>query len=325
MCVAEPANVHPLPFLHADGNAFVNESGEKVVLRGVSFSDPDRLETVGQWSKAYFEVARDWGANVVRFPVHPRAWRERGEQAYLQLLDEGVQWAGELGMYVIIDWHSIGNLVTEKYQHEMYNTTKAETSRFWELVATRYADNPVAAFYELFNEPTQGGSGEYGPMTWRQHKELMEGLISSIRSHDDRKIVLVAGFDWAYELRSVMGDPIDFPNVAYVSHPYPQKREQPWGPKWEADWGHVADTYPVFVTEFGFMDADGPGAHVPVIGDETYGEAIVGYMQAKGISWTAWVFDPQWSPQLFLTWEFVPTKQGEFFRRKMRELNGVDR
>ena len=105
-----------LSFIRVEGNRFVDEEGASVVLRGVSFSDPDRLEQHGRWNRAYFEAAKSWGANVVRFPVHPRAWRARGEQAYLELLDQGIAWAAELGLYVIIDWHSIGNLRTELFQ-----------------------------------------------------------------------------------------------------------------------------------------------------------------------------------------------------------------
>ncbi len=311
---------HPLPFLRVEGNQFVNEDGETVVLRGVSFSDPDKLEREGHWNKEYFEAAKAWNANVVRFPVHPSAWRNRGQQDYLALLDQGIQWAGELEMYVIIDWHSIGNLRTELFQHPMYHTTKTETFRFWQTIATRYRNNPVAAFYELFNEPTRY-NGTLGRITWEQHKELMEEIIGIIYAHDRSVIPLVGGFNWAYDLTDVRYNPIAFPGVAYVAHPYPQKREQPWEEKWEADWGFVADTYPLIATEFGFMSADGRGAHIPVIGDETYGEAIISYFEQKGISWTAWVFDPVWSPQLIDNWDFEPTRQGQFFRDKMMELN----
>ncbi|WP_414629295.1 cellulase family glycosylhydrolase [Neotamlana nanhaiensis] len=58
------------------------------------------------------------GANIVRFPLHPTAWTKRGKENYLKLLDDGIKWATELHLYVIIDWHSIGNLQTE-----MYDTT----------------------------------------------------------------------------------------------------------------------------------------------------------------------------------------------------------
>ena len=33
------------------------------------------------------------------------------------LLDQAVDWANELGLYLILDWHSIGNLKEEKFQH----------------------------------------------------------------------------------------------------------------------------------------------------------------------------------------------------------------
>jgi hypothetical protein len=79
----------PLSLLRVEGNRFVDEAGETVVLRGVSFSDPDWLEPRGQWNRGYFEAARSWNANVVRIPVHPGRWRARGEEAFLSLLDQG--------------------------------------------------------------------------------------------------------------------------------------------------------------------------------------------------------------------------------------------
>ncbi len=142
-----------------------------------------------------------------------------------------------------------------------------------------------------------------------------------IRRIDERAIILVGGFDYAYDLTAVREDPVRYPGIAYVSHPYPQKRGQPWEPQWERDWGFVADRYPVVATEFGFMSADGRGAHVPVIGDETYGNALIAYFEKKGISWTAWVFDPQWSPQLVDDWSYTPTRQGRLFREKLQQLN----
>lgn len=310
-----------LPFLRVEGNHFVNEEGQPVMLRGMSFSDPDRLEKAGHWNKAYFQEAADWGANLVRFPVHPRAWRERGHDQYLKLLDQGIKWAGDLGLYVIIDWHSIGNLRTGLYQDPIYNTTKVETFRFWRIIAQRYKNNPVVAFYELFNEPTSY-RGQLGRLTWAQHKAIMEDLIDVIYATDRKVIPMVGGLNWAYDLSPVEYNPIDREGIAYVTHPYPQKREQPWEPKWQIDFGSIADTYPVVATELGFMSKDMRGAHNPVIADETYGNAIIDFFEKRGISWTAWVFDPVWAPQLIDNWDFEPTMQGKFFRKKMQELNG---
>ena len=317
---AQAQTNYNLPFLHVEGNQFVNEAGEEVRLRGMSSSDPDKLEKQGQWNREYFEVAKSWGSNLMRLPVHPSAWRERGQDEYLKLIDQALEWANELEMYVIIDWHTIGNPRTELVQNPMYNTTMTETLRFWQIISTRYKGNPVAAFYEVWNEPTRY-NGTLGRITWEQYTDLMEEIIYVIYAHDDAVIPLVGGFNWAYDLTEVKNHPIDAEGIAYVAHPYPQKREQPWEEKWEADWGYVADTYPMIATEFGYMSADGPGAHIPVLGDEVYGEAIVNYFEKKGVSWAVWVFDPQWSPQMFSDWDFTPTAQGEFFSKKMKALN----
>ncbi|MBD5781117.1 cellulase family glycosylhydrolase [Pelagicoccus sp. NFK12] len=313
-------DVAALPKISVEGNRFVDPDGETVILRGVATVDPAELERRGQWDRSYFEAAASWNANVVRVAVHPLWWRQMGKDWYLQALDDAVRWSGELGMYVIIDWHTIGNPLTEVFHRDIYETSRGETFRFWYTIAQRYAGNSTVACYELWNEPTNRG-GKMGRLPWSEYKEYIEELISMIRAIDETSIPLVAGFNWGYDLSMAKNDPIDFPGVAYVSHPYPQKRPAPWIEHWERDWGFMADRFPMVCTEFGFMSEDGPGAHVPVIGDEVYGEALIGYFEEKGISWTAWVFDYRWSPQLYSDEDYTPTRQGAFFKKKMEELN----
>ena len=132
-----------MDWISVEGNKFVNESGETFVFKGVNIRNPHGLEEDGHWTLAHFQEAKNWGANVVRLPIHPAAWRARGEEAYLQLIDQGIVWARELGLYLILDWHSIGNLKEEMYQNEMYVTTMEETKAFWATVSARYANEPV--------------------------------------------------------------------------------------------------------------------------------------------------------------------------------------
>jgi len=316
-------NVYPqgaasLSQISVSGNTFVNEEGEVVIFKGLDTSDPDKLAKEGHWNPEYFKAMKSWGANIVRFPVHPRAWRERGKEDYLKLLDQGVQWAQELGMYVIIDWHSIGNLRSHLYQYPMYETTQKETFEFWQTMAEHFKDNTTVAFFELFNEPTTA-SGKYGVCTWSQWKELVEEMITIVRAHGAKAIPLVAGFNWAYDLTPVATDPIDAEGIAYVSHPYPMKRKKPWVEEWTADWGFVAEKYPLILTEIGFSGAYEKGAHVPVIGDESYGDAITQYCAERGISYTVWVFDAQWSPMLISDWDFTPTRQGRYFKKALQQ------
>ena len=92
-----------LPAVSVKGNRFVTEEGKQIVFRGLDASDPDKLAKQGHWNKEYFEQVKNWGANIVRFPVHPAAWRSRGSNDYLKLLDSGVDMAAQQGLYVIID------------------------------------------------------------------------------------------------------------------------------------------------------------------------------------------------------------------------------
>ena len=303
--------------IQVNKNQFVDASGKPVIFRGVNIRDPHNLAEDGNWKKSHFTEAKKWGSNVIRLPVHPRAWRDRGEAEYLKLLDQAVVWAKDLGLYLILDWHSIGNLKEEMFQHTMYVTTLEETTQFWHAVSKRYADEPVVAMYELYNEPTISGD-RFGTMSWAEWKEINEGLIEVIRSNHPAAVILVAGFNWAYDLIEAGKDPINSENIAYVSHPYPQKREAPWEPKWENDFGFLAEQYPIILTEVGFALPDEAGAHIPVKGDETYGKALVDYTEKKGISWVVWCFDPDWSPFMFTDWDYTPTRQGIFFRKVMQ-------
>jgi hypothetical protein len=305
-------------------NRFVTADGKTIVFRGLDASDPDKLERNGRWNRDYFKTAKSWGANLVRLPVHPAAWRIRGKKDYIKLLDEGVDWAEAEGMYVIIDWHSIGNLPSEKffpvsselYPTTAYTTTREETFDFWRAMAKRYRTNTTVAFFELFNEPALGG--EMGSCTWTEWKTMVEELIATIRESKGTAIPLVAGFDFGYDLKPVATNPINAEGIGYVSHPYPMKAKQPWDENWMKDWGFVAEKYPLFLTEFGFVGPDDKSGYNPIIGDESYGDALVSFCNKRGISWSVWCFDPHWGPTLIKDWNFTPTRQGLYFKKVMQ-------
>lgn len=216
--------------IRVKGKDFVDDNGKTIIFKGLCFSDPVKLISENKWGEEYFLQASSWNANIVRFPIHPQNINKYGWEKTFEAIDQGIEWAKQLGMYVIIDWHSIGNLKDEKYTSPMYNTTKEETFRFWRIVAQRYKNEPTVALYELFNEPTIGQKG-LGKCTWDEWREINEQLIDTIRTYDTKKVCLCAGFNWAYDLTDVKAKPIRRENVAYVSHPYPLKREQPWEEK----------------------------------------------------------------------------------------------
>lgn len=304
-----------LPFIKVDGNKFVNEKNEVILFRGVSIADPDKIEHQGQWNKSLFERLKNLGTMVVRIPVHPIAWRERTPENYLKLLDQAVEWCTEVGIYVDIDWHSIGNLQKDLYQDPMYVTSKAETFNFWKMIATHFSGNNTVAFLELFNEPTDY-RGKLGSASWDEWKKINEDLIKLIRANDNHGIPLVAGFDWAYDLTPLNTAPIDAQGIGYVTHPYPHKRNPPYEPKWEEDFGFAANSYPVVATEIGFTLG---GENGTLKDNGNYGNAIVNYLEGKGISWIWWVYDPQWTPCMIESWEtFKLTDCGKFYEDVMK-------
>ena len=71
----------------------------------------------------------------------------------------------------------------------------------------------------------------------------------------------------------------------------------------------------------GFCGADDKGAHIPVISDESYGDAITKYADEKGISYTIWVFDPDWAPMLFTDWNYTPSRQGKYFKQALQRYH----
>jgi endoglucanase len=299
-----------LPLIRVQGNKFVTPDGKTILFRGMSISDPDKIERQGHWNKSHFEQVKKTGAMIVRIPVHPVAWRERTPEKYLQLLDQAAEWCTDLEMYIIIDWHSIGNLGMELFQNPMYNTSKPETYEFWRTIAQHFRGNNTVAFYEIFNEPTIY-RGELGSMSWAEWKKINENIISLIRAFDIETIPLVAGFDWAYDLSPLRDDPVNAEGIGYVTHPYSNKRSQPWEPKWEEDFGFAADRYPVVATEFGLFTNPGEPGH------EDYGNRIIKYLEGRGISWMCWVFDPEWGPQLLKSWNYDLTEKGVFFSKAM--------
>ena len=301
-----------LPLISVKGNKFVNSRGDTMLFRGVSISDPDNIDQHGHWNKNHFVEVQKLGAMIVRIPVHPATFRSRTPWKYMAMLDQAVDWCTDLGMYIIIDWHSIGNLKMELFQDPVYNTSLKETYEFWRMIARHFKGNNTVAFYELYNEPTIF-NGQMGRMTWSEWKKINEDIIHLIRAYDKEKIPLVAGFDWAYDLTPLRIEPIEAEGIGYVTHPYPEKRTPPWPPKWEEDFGFAAEQYPIIATEIGFS-----AGRRDWVDSAQYGKQIIHYLEGRGISWVAWVFDPLWRPQLLKSWDnYDLTESGEFFKKAM--------
>jgi hypothetical protein len=297
------------PRLQAQGSVWVNSvTGRPVLLRGLMPQDPSRLDNRNRFNRKIFEQMQAAGANVVRIPVHPEEW-QRDPDYLWRYLEPSVAWAGELGMYAVIDLHFIGNPVTGAGD-QMPNLDSPPMDfalAFWSKVATHFKPAPNVVF-EIYNEPAN-----IQPAAWLTAAQQM---VAAIRATGANQPILVGGVEYSRDLSWVLADPIEDPNLGYVAHIYPAHSK--WS--WDHWFGEVAAQHPVLVTEWGFMDenrADGPSY---LAGDaETYGEPLLAYLAERRIGWIACWYDDEWLPQMFADEFDQPTKYGAWLLGKLAQ------
>lgn len=287
--------------LAASGNQLVDERGEVVRLRGIMAPDPAVLDERGSFNREYYARIAATGVNVIRVPVHPPYWVEHEDYLW-RYLDPIVGWAGELGMYMIIDWHYIGNLATGAGSEmpDLAVPPMELSLNFWNTVAAHYQDTPHVIF-EVFNEPQSITSD-----VWR---DSAQQLVETIRALGAEQLVIVGGIDYSRDLSWVMAGPINDQNVAYTSHIYPSHPAA----SWDMWFGEVSTQYPVLMTEWGFMD-ENYDPDVPYLSgsEAAYGAPLMSYLDSHGIGWVACWWDDDWAPQMFAEGMQTYTNYGEF-------------
>jgi endoglucanase len=275
------------PWLSVSGRFIKDPAGNNVVLRGVSLVDVGVADTRPRNAAALTNMvtneADGWYARVVRFPVYPNAIDETpgwlaGPDAYFNNhLNPAIQNCIARQIYCIIDWHYIAD----------YNNSTVDTATraFWNYVAPRYANVPNVIF-ELYNEPMN-------PDNWSTWKQWAQPWVNIIRSHAPNNLILIGGPRWSQNLSSAASDPFTGNNLVYVAHIYPQHGGQS---TWDSWFGNAANSVPFFVTEWGWQQ----GGNTPTSGTLSgYGIPFSSYLESKGLSWTAWVFDQWWQPVMF--------------------------
>lgn len=287
--------------LHASGHQILDENGNTVLLKGLMPPDPAKLEEDGNFKRTFFEGMQQTGANVLRIPVHAENWVN--DEYYLwRYLDPVVAWAGEMGMYVIIDWHSIGNVVTGagSQMPDVKQNSMDLALSFWSTTARYFRDTPHVIF-EIFNEPES--------ITAQEWKSGAEKLIRTIRTEGAEQLVIVGGIDFGKDLSWVLENPVSEANLAYASHIYPSHSAA----QWDHWFGEVAQEYPVVSTEWGFIDEGLTDASTYLVGTQAkYGEPFLKYLDNKGIGWVACWYDDDWLPPMFKKGQFQPTQYGQF-------------
>ena len=231
--------------LHVENGKLTDENGNTVQLYGMSthgiawfpqYINYDSLRTLRD----------DWNTNCIRLAMYTAEYGGYcavGDKEQLkQLVKDGVSYATELGMYVIVDWHILSDCDP--------NQNKDEAIAFFREMAEVFADNDNV-LYEICNEPNGGTS-------WDSIKSYAEEVIPVIRAQKPDAVILVGTPTWSQEIDKAAASPLDDSNVMYTLHFYAGTHKDDLRNRLETC---VQNGLPVFVSEFGMCDASGNGAN----------------------------------------------------------------
>ncbi|MCD7761956.1 MAG: cellulase family glycosylhydrolase [Lachnospiraceae bacterium] len=230
--------------LQVIGTQLSDQDGNPVQLKGISSHGlswyPEYIN-----EECFSEFKNDWNMNLIRLAMYTAesgGYCTDGDQEALKaLVKSGVNYATDLDMYVIIDWHilSDGNP----------NTYIEEAKAFFEEMSSEFADN-INILYEICNEPN-------GSTTWADIKAYAAEIIPIIRANDPDAVILVGTPNWSQYVDQAAADPITgYDNIMYTLHYYAATHTDSLRNTLVS--AHNAGL-PIFVSEYGICDASGNG------------------------------------------------------------------
>lgn len=229
--------------LKVNNTNIVDEKDNIVQLRGISTHGlawfPDYI------NEDCFSNLKEMGANVIRLALYTSEYNgycTGGDKDYLNnLVINGVNYATNNDMYVIIDWHvlSEGNP----------NTYINEAKEFFTNMANIFSNNNNV-IYEICNEPSGG-------TTWDDVKKYANEVIPCIKQYDEDALIIVGTPNWSQDVDIASLSPIEgYSNIMYSLHFYAGAHKENLQNKLLTA---LNNNLPVFVSEYGICDASGNG------------------------------------------------------------------
>jgi endoglucanase len=297
--------------LAISGTQLVNSQGLPVQLKGPSSMWLNWESKRFIEDKAGIQWARDnWNASLIRVAMgvdesgggdtlvsQPANTKTRVNQA--------VQNAVDLGLYVIIDFH------TSKGENQ-----KQLAVDFFKEMANKWGKTPNV-IYEPFNEPLK--------IDWATViKPYHQAVVDAIRAIDPDNIIILGTPDYSQGVDIASKDPVKGTNLMYALHFYSCTHLQFLRTK--ADTALI-NGIPLFVSEWGATHADGgtpanPNLCLPEA------QTWIDWMDENWISWAAWKFDACQDKTCYFTssastsgnWtDSVLYGHGSFVRDRMKE------
>ena len=311
-------------WLSTSGSDIVDSAGNVVRITGVNWfgAETDINTPHGLWTRNYQDMMdqmKEVGFNALRLPFS-NAMMQPGAPAggidyalnpdlqglsAIGVLDAVIDYAGEIGLRVILDnhrnapgggpngnglWYGEGGVSPQDWLED------------WEFIADRYKNNSTVIGFDLMNEPhgTTWGTGD--PATdWKMAAEQASEAIHAINPN---VLVLVEGYGdgywWGGDLRKVATDPLQITHMdklVYAPHAYPNSI---YGQSWFSDPSYPDNLVDIWDHFFGFIAEDGIapvlvgefGSRLEDPKDVLWMDKFIPYLTSNDLSFTYWSWNP---------------------------------
>ena len=311
-----PGEGGALSRLHVDGNQIKNACGGTVVLRGVSLIDIGAIVahegTNGLKDQIDTLISDGLAGHVLRLPVYPRTnvnsqypyysplpfpvgppapatasgtHQEVTADEYVSMvLRPAVDYAASKGLYAIIDYHQIDDTSGQ---------SGTDATTFWSLIAPLFKDD-ANVLYEAYNEPIDLKLGSNSMARWEAYKPHAQAWVDAIRAGAPDTIIIVGSPSWSQNVSGAAASPLAGTNLVYTAHVYPGN----WSSAFKSEVATCIAAHPVFVTEWGYTSGNAGDANLKAP-TASWGSDFRKILDGNGASWTAWVADDAWSPQIY--------------------------
>jgi aryl-phospho-beta-D-glucosidase BglC (GH1 family) len=327
-------------FLSTRGNQIVDAAGTPVKIAGVNWFGMESANYAphGLWTRGYKDMMDQMkaeGFNAIRLPYADEAL-DAGRKptgidfaknpdlvglSPIQVLDRIVDYAGQIGLRIILDHHrnSAGAGTTENGLWYDAAYPEAKMIANWVMLAERYGKNPTVIGADLHNEPHRATWGDGGANDW---KAAAERIGNAVLAKAPDWLIFVEGISsfngdnywWGGNLLGAKTSPVQLsvPNkLVYSPHDYPnsiypqlffQATNFPENLPGLFDkyWGYLfkQDIAPIFLGEFGSKLQDPK--------DAAWLSKLTAYLSGDfdangtndlpagklGMSWTWWSWNP---------------------------------
>ena len=261
------------------GNQLSSSSGEAVQLKGWSTSSLHTGGVQGCLGKSQFELMKSYGANIVRLAMHIDDEFDggsylSGKELFKQKVKGYIDDAYEVGMYVLVDWHT-----TDKNGKEGNPWNQREDSEdfFSEISSYAKSKGYNHVLYEICNEPVCDG--------WATVKKYAEYVIPSIVENQPDAMIIAGTNNWCQNILEPVSNPIDSvykKNVLYSFHYDACSHYSLLG-----NFRSAQGSIPVFVSEWSAVKFDGEGPFCKQSSDD-FMYACDNANTKQLVSWCIW-------------------------------------